>query len=136
MSAISYSLDLICSNSPIPTYSLIRACFHLFRSPPFPHPRSSTFAPGRFPPRKANLPIKTDLIQLLNFFKPMIGDSSRCSTPTSGRELSVLLAESKKFNVKTYNDLRRVRRCRCTFHRRLCVASHHARVPIRVRKDA
>ena len=36
----------------------------------------------------ANLEMRTDLTQLLNDFRPMIGDSWRLSTPTSGRALS------------------------------------------------
>lgn len=75
--------------SPRPTIRRILACFHFCKSPPFPHPRSSTLAPGALWGLYANLPIRTDLIQLLNFLKPIIGDNSRASRPTSWRELSI-----------------------------------------------
>lgn len=76
-------------------------------SPPFPHPMSRTFPEAmlRPPPLNpwfpfpfldldaantgwANRVIRTDLTQLLKFFRPMMGESRRCTTPTSGRELS------------------------------------------------
>ena len=37
----------------------------------------------------ANLWMRTDLTQLLKFFRPKMGESCRCFTPTSGRALSV-----------------------------------------------
>jgi hypothetical protein len=70
-------------SSPNPTIRRILACFHFCRSPPFPHPRSRTFAPGALCGLWANLPMRTDLIQLLNFLNPMIGESSLASRPTS-----------------------------------------------------
>jgi len=33
-------------SAPNPTMRPILACFHFIKSPPFPHPKSSTFAPG------------------------------------------------------------------------------------------
>jgi hypothetical protein len=78
---------------PAPTRSRMRALAHLVRSPPFPMPTSSTLPEPPFggrlegvesafdaePPARtgwANRVINTDLIQLLKFFKPMMGDSN------------------------------------------------------------
>jgi hypothetical protein len=88
---------------PKATYSFIRALLHLFKSPPFPHPKSSTLPrkpprPPRPPPPSATVlearagcakcVIRTDFIQLLKLRKPIIRESRLCSTPTSGRALS------------------------------------------------
>lgn len=79
--------------SPIPTYSSVPALLHFCKSPPFPHPKSKTFTLGTWstatPSLLANLAIKTDLIQLLKFFNPIIGDSNRVSLEMFGLALSV-----------------------------------------------
>jgi hypothetical protein len=86
---------------PSPTYSLMLALPHLRKSPPLPQPRSSTLPHmtrprPELPPRVAlsrngmrpNFAMRTDLIQLLKFRRPMMGESSRARTPTSLRWLS------------------------------------------------
>lgn len=55
--------------------------------------------------------MSTDLIQLLNFLRPIMGENSRRSTPTSGRELSDHitrdLAPKKTNQAETYSAQRR-----------------------------
>jgi len=98
---------------PIPTYSRILALLHFSKSPPLPHPISKTFpreggslprdgGPTIIDERKAGaayLAIKTDLIQLLNRLRPMIGDAWRSCTPTSLRALSVDCVQMSIFLV-------------------------------------
>lgn len=87
-------------HSPIPTYSSVFAFAHFGRSPPLPQPMSRTLMPGRRPfacgPGRAsggpaawaNLEMRTDFVQLLNFLRPMMGESWRAETSTLGRALS------------------------------------------------
>ena len=74
-------------------------------SPPLPQPMSRTFprpiiralcGPANGPKTElfaragwAKRVIRIDFTQLLKFLRPMMGDSSRWTIPTSGRELSV-----------------------------------------------
>lgn len=85
-------------NIPRPTYSATLAFAHLVRSPPFPQPMSSTRPRMRPPPRGpgeaesagwAKRVMRTLLTQLLKLFRPMMGESCLCATPTSGRALSI-----------------------------------------------
>ena len=72
-------------------------------SPPLPQPMSRTFprpilalgGPANGPETElfartgcAKRVMRIDFTQLLKFLRPMIGDSSRWTIPTSGRELS------------------------------------------------
>lgn len=91
-------LDL--RSAPMPTYSSTPALAHLFRSPPFPQPRSKTFSRRRTARgpccrnmscstgETENLLMRTVLTQLLKFFKPMMGDKVRSWTVMFCRWLS------------------------------------------------
>jgi hypothetical protein len=77
------------SHAPNPIYSSVPAFAHFCKSPPFPHPRSSTLTLGvSFPSRLPNFAMSTDLVQLLKFFSPMMGESRRASRSMFGRALS------------------------------------------------
>lgn len=77
------------------------ALAHFVMSPPLPQPMSSTLPDRALRPRPvefalaastgcAKREMSTDLTQLLKFFRPMMGESRRCTTPTSGLALSGL----------------------------------------------
>jgi hypothetical protein len=84
---------------PTARTSAARAFAHFVMSPPLPQPMSRTLPRDGRGPRPTTLlaaragwakrEIRTDLTQLLKLLRPIIGDVSRCATPTSGRVLSV-----------------------------------------------
>jgi hypothetical protein len=102
------------AHAPTPMNSRTRALAHFGRSPPLPQPMSNTFPDPPFPPFPvpdenladgglaaragcANWVIRTDLTQLLNFLRPIMGDSRRWTTPTSGLELSGQQEQTRQF---------------------------------------
>lgn len=90
------------------------------RSPPLPQPISRTLPrplPRARPAARAGCPncvMRTDFTQLLKFLSPMIWDSLRCFTPTSGRKLSSKAASRDK--VENNNDKRTLTVLHDRFH--------------------
>jgi len=98
-------------HTPTASSSRILAFDHFVMSPPFPQPISRTLPLARACTcvlfRRAGWAkreMSIDLTQLLKFLSPMMGDSWRWTTPTSGRELSVCNIRNVRMSQKAYEQ--------------------------------